>query len=216
MTCNESYSKRQGESTAMKVESPAERLSTASPRRLVGFVTNIFAAILLAPILAAASGVHPLFNLQSTTQSPFPTDRFTLRDSRQKTSLRVNRPLPNCTTRPSDCLDVALLNQLDGFNTQPRISIPFDGAIDPFTVTSQTVFLVRVGNLSDHDDDFQPQVIGINQVVWDPATLTLFVSSDRHLDQHSSYLLIVTDGIHDAAGNPIRASEEFRELRHRG
>ena len=200
----------------MKVESPAERLSTASPRRLVGFVTNIFAAILLAPILAAASGVHPLFNLQSTTQSPFPTDRFTLRDSRQNTRLRVNLPLPNCTARPSDCLDVALLNQLDGFNTQPRISIPFDGAIDPFTVTSQTVFLVRIGNLSDHDDDFQPQVIGINQVVWDPATLTLFVSSDRHLDQHSRYLLIVTDGIHDAAGNPIRASEEFRELRHRG
>src|SRR3984893_2437616 len=179
MTCNESYSKRQGESTAMKVESPAERLSTASPRRLVGFVTNIFAAILLAPILAAASGVHPLFKLHSTTQSPFPTDRSTLRDVRQTTRLRVNLPLPNCTARPSDCLDVALLNQLDGFNTQPRISIPFDGAIDPFTVTSQTVFLVRVGNLSD-PDDFPPQGIGINQVVWDLATLTLFVESDQH------------------------------------
>src|SRR3984893_1589240 len=129
---------------------------------------SLFAAILFAPTLAAASGVHPLFNLQSTTQSPFPSDRFTQRDSRQNTNQRVNLPLPNCANRPSDCLDIALLNQLDGFNTQPRISIPFDGPIDPFTVTSETVFLVRVGNLSDNDDDFQPQVIGINQVVWDP------------------------------------------------
>src|SRR5438128_10202498 len=136
----------------------------------------IICVCLFAPTLAAANGVHPLFNLQSTTQSPFPSDRFTLPDSRQNTNQRVNLPLPDCATHPSDCLDVTLLNQLDGFNTQPRISIPFDGAIDPSTVNSQTVFLLRVGSLSD-PDDFPPQIIGINQVVWDPATLTLFVSS---------------------------------------
>ena len=175
-----------------------------------------FTLILLFTVsaVANATGVHPLFNLQSTTQSPFPSDRFTVRDVRQNTRQRVNLPLPDCTTHPSDCADVALLNQLDGFNTQPRISIPFDGPIDPFTVTSQTVFLLRLGNLSGYDDFF-PQLIGINQVVWDPATLTLFFESDQHLDQHTSYLLIVTDGVHDAAGNPIRASEEFRELRRR-
>lgn len=175
----------------------------------------IICVCLFAPTLAAANGVHPLFNLQSTTQSPFPSDQFTVRDSRQNTRQRVNLPLPDCTTHPSDCLDVTLLNQLDGFNTQPRISIPFDGAIDPFTVTSETVFLLRIGNPSD-PDDFHPQPIGINQVVWDPATLTLFVQSDQHLDQHTSYLLIVTNGVHDAAGDPIKASEEFRELRRRG
>jgi hypothetical protein len=133
---------------------------------------SLLAAILFAPVLAAARDVdvHPLFNLRSTTQSPFPSDRFTVRDSGQNTHLRVNLPLPNCATHPSDCLDVALLNQLDGFNTQPRISIPFDGAIDPSTVTSGTVFLVRIGNLSD-PDDFQAQVIGINQVVWDQPRL---------------------------------------------
>jgi hypothetical protein len=177
------------------------------------------AAILLSPALSAARDhdrdVHPLFNLQSTATSPFPSNRFTVRDHRQNTGLRVNLPSPNCATRPSDCLDVALLNQLDGFNTQPRISIPFDGAIDPDTVTSETVFLLRVGSLSD-PDDFRPQTIGINQVVWDPATLTLLVSSDRHLDQHTSYLLIVTRGVRDASGDPIEPSEEFRESRHRG
>jgi len=176
-------------------------------------ISLIISVSLLAATWAAANGVHPLFNLQSTAQSPFPSDRFTVRDSRQNTNQRINLPLPDCTTHPSDCLDVTLLNQLDGFNTQPRISIPFDGAIDPFTVTSNTVFILRIGNLSD-PTDFNPQTIGINQVVWDPATLTLFVQSDRHLDQHTSYLLIVTKGVHDAAGDPIEASDSFAHFRH--
>src|SRR5215218_3523232 len=171
------------------------------------------AAILLAPVVAEASGVHPQFNLQSVTQSPFPSDRFTVPDPGQRTNLRVNLPSPNCATNPSDCLDVALLNQLDGFNTQPRISIPFDGAIDPGTVTSQTVFILRIGNLAD-PADFHPQTIGINQVVWDPATLTLFVQSDEHLTQDTGYLLVVTRGVRDAAGDPVEASDAFANFRH--
>jgi len=171
------------------------------------------AAILLAPTSAEAGGVHPQFNVQSPTQSPFPSDRFTVLDSSQRTNLRVNLPLPDCATHPSDCLDLALLNQLDGFNTQPRISIPFDGAIDPSTVTSQTVFILRIGNLSD-PADFHPQTIGINQVVWDPATLTLFVQSDEHLTQDTGYLLVVTNGVRDAAGDPVEASDAFAHFRH--
>ena len=171
------------------------------------------AAILLAPAAAAAGGGHPKFNLQSTAESPFPSDRFTVPDPSQRTNLRVNLPSPDCATHPSDCLDVALLNQLDGFNTQPRISIPFDGAIDPSTVTSQTVFILRIGNLSD-PADFHPQTIGINQVVWDPATLTLFVQSDEHLTQDTGYLLVVTNGVRDAAGDPVEPSDSFAHFRH--
>jgi hypothetical protein len=173
----------------------------------------IICVCLFAPTLAAASDVHPLFNLQSTTQSPFPSDRFTVPDSRQNTNQRVNLPLPNCATHPSDCLDVALLNQLDGFNTIPRISIPFDGAIDPNSVSSDTVFLVRIGSLSD-PNSFLPQTVGINQVVWDPATLTLYVGSDQHLDQQTSYLLIVTNRVRDSAGDPIEGAEAFARFRH--
>ena len=174
----------------------------------------LFALILMlfTPAMLAASDVHPRFNLNATAASPFPSDRFTVFDFHQRTNLRVNLPLPNCTSNPSGCFSTALLNQLDGFNTQPRISIPFDGAIDPASVNSRTVFLVRIGDLGG-SGDFRQQVIGINQIVWDPASLTLFVESDEHLDQHTSYLLIVTKGVHDAAGNPIAADEEFRELR---
>jgi Bacterial virulence factor lipase N-terminal len=178
-------------------------------RHFSRFFLFAFILMLFTPVLLAE--VHPLFNLNSTAASPFPSDRFTVFDVQQRTNLRVNLPLPDCSTHPSDCLDVALLNQLDGFNTQPRLSIPFDGPIDPASVSSKTVFLVRIGDLGG-SDDFRPQIIGINQIVWDPASLTLFVESDQHLDQHTSYLLIVTTGVHDAEGNPIQADEEFSEL----
>jgi hypothetical protein len=185
-------------------------------RRTIIFLV---ATALLTPALALAE-THPLFNLQSTAQSPFPSDRFTAFDSQQLTGLRVNVPLPNCATNPSDCADLTLVNQLDGFNPQPRISIPFDGAIDVSTVNSSTVFLVQLpsafvfGQQNDGDifHGFTPNIIGINQIVWDPASLTLFAESDQHLDQHANYLLVVTDGVHDAAGNPVAAAAGFRNL----
>jgi hypothetical protein len=181
-------------------------------------IVLLAAVIVLMPALAAAA-THPLFNLQSTTQSPFPSDRFTVLDFQQRTGLRVNLPLPNCATNPSDCADLTLLNQLDGFNLQPRLSIPFDGAIDVNSVSSKNVFLVQLqrhfaldGDFDDDDHLRAGAVIGINQIVWDPASLTLFAESDDHLTQRSNYLLIVTNGVHDASGHPIQAAKGFHDL----
>lgn len=176
----------------------------------------LVAIVLLTPALALAQ-THPLFNLQSTTQSPFPSDRFTAFDTQQLTGLRVNVPLPNCATNPSDCADLTLLNQLDGFNLQPRLSIPFDGAVDVSTVSSSTVFLITLpgpGLRGLEFDGFTPKVIGINQIVWDPASLTLFAESNDHLNEDSNYALIVTTGVHDAGGNPISATDAFNAFRH--
>src|SRR5262249_57994418 len=47
-------------------------------------------------------------------------------------------------------------------------------------------------------------VVGISQVVWEPATNTLHAESDEFLDQHTRYLLVVTDGVLDSAGRPVR------------
>jgi hypothetical protein len=52
----------------------------------------------------------------------------------------MNLPKPDCAVRPSDCADIDVINTLDGFNLQPRLSIPFSGDIDVSTVSSQTVF----------------------------------------------------------------------------
>ncbi|HZU30871.1 MAG TPA: hypothetical protein VFB79_07130 [Candidatus Angelobacter sp.] len=176
----------------------------------------LVSAVLFTPILAAAA-THPLFNLQSTTQSPFPSDNFTVFDFHQRTGLRVNVPLPNCATNPSDCADLTLVNQLDGFNLQPRLSIAFDGPIDVNTVNSKTVFLLKlpgVGLGEDEFEHFRAEVIGINQIVWDPASLTLFAESNDHFNEDSNYALIVTTGVHDAGGHPISASAAFTRFVH--
>ena len=63
--------------------------------------------------------------------------------------------MPNCALYKSDCEDLKIINTLDGFNLQPRLSIPFDGAIDLRTVTSKTVFIIRLGNTLQgrHEDE---------------------------------------------------------------
>src|SRR5207244_3708267 len=141
--------------------------------------------------------------------APFPSDRFTVDDHAQKTGLRVSLPKPDCAIRVSDCADIDVINTLDGVNLQPRLSIPFSGPIDVSTVSSRTVFLVRLSHHHSHGGD----PIGINQVVWDPATNTLHAESDELLDQHTSYLLVVTTGVRDAEADPIEpgAFEDFLE-----
>ena len=50
----------------------------------------------------------------------------------------MNLPLPDPGTNLSDYQDTKVINTLDGFSLQPRLSIPFDGTIDIRTVTSDT------------------------------------------------------------------------------
>jgi len=117
----------------------------------------------------------------------------------------VNLPKADCAARVSACEDLDILNELDGFNLQPRLSIPFTGPIDVGTVSSETVFLLPVGGGTR---------IGINQVVWDLATTTLHVESDELLDQHTRYVLVVTRDVRDAVGDPVEASGAFQAFRH--
>ena len=159
----------------------------------------------------ASSAVRALFDLDAPNTGPFPSDWFTVEDSSQNTGLRVNLRLPDCSVRVSDCEDLAVINTLDGFNVQPRLSIPFDGTIYPASATSNTVFLISLG--STLGGDRGGRVVGINQVVWDPDTNTLHVESDALLDQHTRYAMIVTRGVRDASGAPVEATESFRRFR---
>lgn len=166
--------------------------------RLLAVATLSFAS---SAVLADGVGVR--MDPSDPSTAPFPSNRYTVFDGTQNTFRRVNLPKPDCAVRVSDCQDIDVLNTLDGFSTQPRITVPFTGDIDPSTVTSDTVFLVNLGDtlslrgLGDR--------VGINQVVWDPATKTLAFQSDELLQQHSRYLLVVTDGVRDASGRKIRS-----------
>lgn len=157
----------------------------------------------LAP-LGAFAGVKVLFDLHDPAQTIFPGNQFTGFDFTQNTHRRVALPKPaECAAVPTpvQCTDIDVLNELDGFNVQPRVSIPFSGPIDVSTVGSDTVFLVSLGGTIGHGSFGEK--IGINQVVWDPATNTLHVETDKLLDQHTRYAVVVTDGIRDADGNRL-------------
>ena len=119
-----------------------------------------------------------------------------------------------------------MLNQLDGFNLIPRISIPFDGDIDVTTATSENIFIVSLGDaLTEFGADASAywgeplprgsigRIVGINQVVWDPETYTLHATADESLDEHSRYALVVTRGVRDTTGRSIEASAAFQRYR---
>jgi len=178
---------------------------------------------LLAFPSRGAPPVEPAFDLTATTRAPFPTDRFTVRDETQLTGRRVQLPKPDCSARPTDCENIDVINEADGFNIQPRISIPFTGAIDVASVSSATVFLVELGDAvspKEHDGKNDgrrkghrfARKIGVDRIVWDVQTKTLHVESAEQLDQHTRYLIVVTRAVRDASGKSILPSRAFAEF----
>src|SRR5437879_7861949 len=115
--------------------------------------------LLVVPVVALATTAR--FDLTTPSGGPFPSDAFTVADLSQNTGVRVSLPKPDCAARPSDCADIDVLNTLDGFNTQPRISIPFNGPIDPTSVSSANIFLVSLGSTLGGRGG---KVVGINQI----------------------------------------------------
>ncbi len=186
---------------------PRQQTRSRPATRLTALV-----AMLVLPVIATAAGVSVRFDLATPNGSPFPSDRFTQVDWTQKTFRRVNLPKPDCAVLPSDCADIDVINTLDGFNTQPRITVPFSGPINPSTVNSDTVYLVNLGDtLSGHGFGHK---VGINQLIWDGATNTLIFESDELLAEHSRYVVVVTTGVRDMAGDAIEAGRFGRF--HRG
>jgi len=182
----------------------------------------LLAAIPLAVVCSPTSGgnstVHVLFNVEDPENGIFPSDAFTVADDSQKTGLRVNLPLPDCRVRVSDCADLAFINVLDGFNLQPRVTVPFDGDIDPSSINSGNAFFLELAD-ADIDSPFNgrwkavSRVIGVNQLVWDPPTHVLAAQSDQQLRQHTRYAFVITTGLRDTSGAAIKAADDLGRLR---
>jgi hypothetical protein len=168
-------------------------------------------------VAVSSPQIHVLFGFDTPETGIFPSDVFTVADDSQKTGLRVNLPLPDCKVHVSDCKDLALINVLDGFNLQPRVTVPFDGAIDPASVSSMNAFFAELGDadvdaLANRTENEKPRVIGVNQLVWDPASHVLAVESDEQLRQHARYAFVLTNGVLDSSGAPVGAAEELERF----
>ena len=122
----------------------------------------------------------------------FPTDASTVADPAQATGKRVNLPAPaDCVTFKSDCDEIALLNQLDGFDLDPRVTLTFDGPIDVAKVTDSSVSVAPVAGGTP---------IGLNRLVWDASTNTLAGHPKRQLAEATEYRLTVTDAVNGQTG----------------
>src|SRR5215211_2900402 len=94
----------------------------------------VLVALLISTALVACEPPPPPLTI-------LPDDALTVADANQLTGRRMNLPLPNCTTRPSDCDDVRLVNTLDGWDLDPRVEVRFSGPIDLGKVTVSTLYL---------------------------------------------------------------------------
>ena len=106
-------------------------------------------AFLLASVVAAdATEVKMLF----------PTDRLTQADPAQLTGRRVRLALVNCREAPSTCDEINLLNGLDGWSVNPRMTLAFSGPVKLDSITRSSAFVLPLG-----DDRAEP--VGLSRLV---------------------------------------------------
>jgi len=158
-----------------------------------------------------ARDVRVEFDPRDPAVGPFPTDFLTLPDDRQRTALRVNLPLPDCGRLPADCAEIGQLNHLDGFSSNARLTVKFSGPIDPDSLRNG-IFVVPeemtlAGAFPIHPAN---RLIPINQVIYDPVTFTAYGKPDEILQGSRRYVLLVTDGVRDASGDPVERDPGFQ------
>jgi hypothetical protein len=162
-------------------------------------LARCFSLVLFPGLALAATTV--LYEPLSPETGPFPSDVLTTFDVLQRTGLRLNLPVPDCATRYTECQETAVLDQTDGFSLRPRIRVRFSGPVNTSTLRDG-VYLAPL--------DSSNTVIPIDQVVWDPATNTMFAKPGAVLRQETRYALVVTDAIRDTAGEPVIADPSYR------
>jgi uncharacterized protein (TIGR03437 family) len=167
-------------------------------------------AALCSQLAVQAAGVTVQFQPGSAQTGPFPSDSLTVPDPAQLTGVRVNLPQPDCITQPASCRELAEINQLDGFNLAPRLAVRFSGPVNTATLR-EGVFVTWLDRVTGGEAGLQPRghITRINRPVFDALTNTLYAEPDEPLDQQRRYLLIVTDAVRDASGDPVSADPSF-------
>src|ERR1017187_10185553 len=151
-----------------------------------------------------AAGTTVLFDPSTPQTGPFPTDFLTLPDPVQKSGVRIDIPVPDCTSQYASCQEAALADQLDGFSIRARLRVRFSGPVKTATLPGG-IFLVALDNITQDEPGINSpgDRASIDQPVYDPSTNTLYAKPNNVLDQHRRYALVVTDAVKDAAGASV-------------
>jgi len=169
-----------------------EELSVRALTRSVVLLTSGAVAMSAGVATAVAA---PTQTTVAQAVSVFPSDDLTVRDRTQLTGRRVNLPLPDCAARPTDCNTVRLLNQLDGFDLDPRLALRFAAPVDPAAIAAATV----VEQLGGSRDGART---GVDRVVYDAATNTVYAHPAQQLSPGTTYRLRVGNNAgNNNAGN---------------
>src|SRR5688572_1592996 len=113
----------------------------------------------------------------------FPTDTLTVPDPGQLTGRRVALPAEGCGA-PIVCGLVQRLNELDGFDLDPRLSVRFSAPVDPAEIASRITVQEAHGGWRT----------GVDRVVYDPATYTVHAHPAEQLAPSTTYKLRVQGG----------------------
>ena len=162
------------------------RRLTTHPR-LALLAIGVAVIAIAVPTAASASGTdHHGGSPAKVTL--FPSDTLTVRDHTQLTGRRVALPLPDCTTHPTDCNTIRQLNTLDGFDIDPQLALTFGQAVDATEVAAHTT-VTAVGH--GHNAP-----IGVDRVVWDATTNTVYAHPIDQLAPDRTYELRVRGDSH--------------------
>jgi hypothetical protein len=128
-----------------------------------------------APAAAAPAKAEPV--------SVFPSDGLTVRDPGQLTGRRVDLPTASCGA-PITCGLVQQLNQLDGFDLDPRLAVTFSGPVEPAAIADRITLQEAKGGWRT----------GVDRVVYDPETFTVYAHPAEQLAPGTTYRLRVQGG----------------------
>lgn len=167
------------------------------------------AACLLAGGPVDAAGVKVRFDPSRPEIGPFPTDFLTAPATNTLTGRRVRMPLPDCASNASACRELELVNELDGFNVQPRIRVRFTAAVNPETLKDGLYFVALDDTTGAAGLHSPGDVVRVNQVIYDPATNSAFAKPDSAMDQHRRYALVVSASVKDTAGDAVERDDAF-------
>ncbi len=147
----------------------------------------VLGALLTAGALTGAGLAAP----SATAAGPavvslFPTDALTVPDAGQRTGLRVALPTDGCPT-VTVCGLVQRLDELDGFDLDPRVALRFAGPVDVADVLASAT--VRPAG------DPAGPVYLLDRAVYDAASHTVYAHPRHQLRPGTTYQLKV-DGDH--------------------
>jgi hypothetical protein len=123
------------------------------------------AGALLAPVTALAQTGPPAGRIT------FPNDALTVADPSQATGRRMNLPTPDCSVQRSECNEIAVVNELDGFDLDPRITVQLEQAPSADPTALAEVFDVEALHVVPAAGG---ERIGLNRLVLDQSTNRLF------------------------------------------